>query len=751
MLVKSLPRLLARGLWGLVLCALLTACTQEEVVTLSDFELYVPGRDEAIDIQLPVHLDRELPRHETEYRLETRAKLPESMRGRVLTFAIPHLYARARLIVDGREMVELDPAPEHAHRSLGCLRFRIPATLTAQSSLDVVLRVRHTWIQSGWLDTPARLSASVDGDTFTVLMQQFNHDVAWLGLATIFVAGLLGLLIFLLDRRQVAFIWFAIEAFLGNAMPMFQSGVSLQWFGVYDTTALAVGVTSGLWASVRFTHFQFNLGPPHRLLDILLVCTLLLVASGPGPFVLTDRAAYPVIGFISINVIYQIVATARLWSHPEHKVQARMLALSWGVLGVLAAADQLAWIGFGELFGGVRAGPMGVATIALLQITVLSYDYVRTLKRAEKLNLDLADRVRLLESKDLENSALNEVLRRQIAARSEQLAHAIVRLGNTRSQAAGELELGSVLESRYRIVRVLGRGGMGTVYEVSRIIDHKTFALKVLSGRGGSVEMARFAREAQLVAQLQHPNVVSIVDVDVATNGLLFIVLEFVRGKTLRDHMHRGRGERQFALDVLSQIADGLRSIHQNRIVHRDLKPDNILILENPEDGKLQVKITDFGVSAVAGAAADAALSLPAPPADPVVSDLTVPLNPAPNTDLGQPNTTTRDARASLTEAGMLIGTPRYMAPEAVEGVTPEMDVFAFGVMAFELLSGQGPFAEPQIMLRLGGRPLLSVPSLHEVAAELPGELVELVERCLSSDPKQRPSADELSIGLKSI
>jgi len=742
----------AFGWAGILLILLCCACTADEVVVLSRFDLHVPGRPSQ-PIVIPVHLDRALPAHETEYQLEARVSLPAGMRGRELTFAVPHLYANTQLNVNGQDMVELDPEPTRVHRSRGTPRFRIPAAQTGQSALNVLFRVQHTWTQSGWLDTPFRISESVAGDSLTTFTERFNRQGAWLSLATIFVAGLLGLLIFLLDRRQVAFAWFALEAFFGSTMPLFQTGIAIHLCGVYDTALMAIGVTMALWASVRFTHLQFGLGAPHRLLEILFVLTIALVLSAPGPFAATQRAALPVIAFISVNVIYQIVITARLWSHEVHGFQARVLALSWGVLGILAGADQLAWVGFGELFGGVRPAPLGIATIALLQMAVLSHDYVRTLRHAERLNLELADRVRALEGKDLENSALNEALRRQISARSKQLAHAIVRLGATRAEVSGDLPLGSILENRYRIVSVLGRGGMGTVYEVTRIVDHKTFALKVLTGRGGSMEMARFAREAQLVAQLQHPNVVSIVDVDVAADGLLFIVLEFVRGKTLREHMPRGKNEFGFALEVLAQLAEGLSSIHDSRIVHRDLKPDNILVVEDTQARGVRVKITDFGVSTVADAGSDSRAKLADSllPVAQRITDFTAPvkLESVPLVT-GQQDTTVDEGPPDLTKVGMLIGTPRYMAPEALEVVSCAMDIFAFGVLAFELLSGHGPFLEPQVILRHQGRPLWPVPSLCEYAPAVPREIAALVERCLSEFPEQRPDARELSAALRS-
>ncbi len=739
------------GCWALV-CVLLSACASERVISVSEFELSVPDTGIEMPIVIPRHLDELLPAHDSEYTLRAQVTLPEDLRGRTLTLAIPHLFARATLFVDGLEMVELDPEPASMHRSLGTPRFRIPATLSEREQVDLALRVRHTWTQSAWLDTPMRISATLAGDSFSRFVNAFNRNSGWFGFATVLVTCITSLLAFLLDRRQRAFGWFALEAGFGFTMPLFQTGTGAAVFGVYDTLMMGAGVSLALWASVRFTHAQFELGRPHRVFDVLLAFTLLLLVSNLSPFAMTQRAGKVVIGFISLNVVYQIYAMVRLRARGVRKEHALVLAVSWGVLGVTAAADQLAWVGLGELFGGLRAGALGVSAIGLLQASVLSHDYITTLRRADALNVELAERIRLLESKDLENSALNEVLRRQIAARSEQLAHAIARLGTARPIVPGELSVGAVLEDRYRIEGVLGRGGMGTVYEVQRIADKKTFALKVLSGQGGSIEMARFAREAQLVAQLQHPNVVSIVDVDVATNGLLFIVLELVRGKSLREHLERGRNDRAFALEVLRQIAEGLVAIHSQGILHRDLKPENILVVGAEQGSSIEVKIADFGVSVVAGSARKGASAVTEAAPDP--DDLTVPLRvdleqPSPrenlDTKVSRPSAaTTPQTSDALTQAGVVVGTPRYMAPEAGDDASPAVDIFSFGVLAFELLTGRAPYSEPLIMARIAKRLLPEPLDLGLLAPDVAPEIVKLLERCLMPDPAARPSADEL-------
>ena len=157
-----------------------------------------------------------------------------------------------------------------------------------------------------------------------------------------------------------------------------------------------------------------------------------------------------------------------------------------------------------------------------------------------------------------------------------------------------------MVENRYRVIKELGSGGMGTVYEIERITDGKHFALKALAGGGDAQARARFAREAQIVANVNHPNVVSIVDVDVAKSGFIFLVMELVEaGTTLSDVRRRNR-DVPWTLGVLAQVAEGIDAIHGAGIIHRDLKPGNILLSRGADGRKPLVKITDFGISSLA-------------------------------------------------------------------------------------------------------------------------------------------------------
>jgi hypothetical protein len=317
-----------------------------------------------------------------------------------------------------------------------------------------------------------------------------------------------------------------------------------------------------------------------------------------------------------------------------------------------------------------------------------------------------------------EVEVLNAELRRQIADRAEQLATALARLQTP--SPSRTLHAGMVLEGRYRVVRAIGRGGMGAVYEVERIADERRLALKVLTGATDQVSLARFAREAQVAAALNHANVVSVLDVDVSRSGLLFVVMELVAGGSLAAE-HGRYGNDAWALPILRQVAAALTAMHARGIVHRDLKPSNILL-----DGDT-VKVADFGLVGIldqgphADTPAQAAL------------DVT---NPA------------------LTRTGAIMGTPLYMAPELARGAraaAPSSDVFSFGVLAYELLANTLPFAAPPVLEQLDGRATPSAKQLAHARPDLAREVCALVDGCLAEQPETRPTADALVAALEVV
>ena len=231
-------------------------------------------------------------------------------------------------------------------------------------------------------------------------------------------------------------------------------------------------------------------------------------------------------------------------------------------------------------------------------------------------------------------------------------------------------------------------------------LDEKTTELR----RTAAARQDALLREARAMAQLSHPNVLPVYEVGLA-DGALFLVMPLIAGGSLEQARARF-GDAAWATPVLAQIARGLAALHERGVVHRDLKPGNVLLANGV------ARIADFGLAHM--------------------------------TDGEQTLPSLDDAYAAtaapLTRAGDVFGTPRYMAPELARGAhapAPSSDVFAFGVIAVELLANRAPFAEPPVLARLDGR--------TPAAATLDGVTHrELLARCLGLDPEQRPTADEL-------
>jgi tRNA A-37 threonylcarbamoyl transferase component Bud32 len=274
--------------------------------------------------------------------------------------------------------------------------------------------------------------------------------------------------------------------------------------------------------------------------------------------------------------------------------------------------------------------------------------------------------------------------------------------------------LGRELDGRYRIVRVLGEGGMGAVFVAEHLTLHKQFALKVIRAElaGNGEVAARFAREAMATAQFEHPHVASAIDYGTLPEGGAYFVMQLVRGRSLRSLFGGGGANARVpwrrACELAAQVADALSAAKAAGIIHRDLKPDNILV-EQREDGSDLVKVLDFGIAHIA------------------------------------PRDASDDASANrqLTRVGMVMGTPGYMAPEQAVGdkVDHRADLYALGVVLWECIAGRELWDGPDlttVIARQMGEP---VPELRDVTGDvsLPTELDELLQRLTSRLPEGRP------------
>jgi tetratricopeptide (TPR) repeat protein len=265
-------------------------------------------------------------------------------------------------------------------------------------------------------------------------------------------------------------------------------------------------------------------------------------------------------------------------------------------------------------------------------------------------------------------------------------------------------EVVSKIEQRYDIIRELGRGGMGVVFQARDKLLDRDVALKQLSPSVFNEEEAhsRFLREARAASRLNHSNIVSVYDV-IEDRNALFIAMEYIDGINLHQYMEKHPSlPFKLVLAVAGQVADALKSAHDKGVIHRDIKPDNIMITN-----KGKVKITDFGIAHM--------------------------------------------TESKLTTTGIVIGTMKYMSPEQIKGekVTAASDLYSFGVVLYEMVTGSPPFEKGDMTYHhVHTSPIPP----RQVNHEIPESFEKIILKCLAKDPAKRyANAHDLLLDLKTV
>jgi len=266
--------------------------------------------------------------------------------------------------------------------------------------------------------------------------------------------------------------------------------------------------------------------------------------------------------------------------------------------------------------------------------------------------------------------------------------------------------VGETISERYEIEQLVGHGGMSSVYKAKDSLLERHVALKILHEQYSSDEdfVERFKREARSVAQLQHPNIVTVIDRG-EEDGRQYIVFEFIDGENLKEHVVRaGRLEVQEALEIAVEVARGLAFAHEQGLVHRDVKPQNILL-----NGDGRAKVTDFGIA--------------------------------------------RSVEVDgMTQTGTVLGTSNYIAPEQASGqpVDAHSDVYALGVVLYELLAGEVPFPGESFIAVAMKHMHEPAPNLLDVRGDVPPRVAAAIDRALEKDPEQRfPTMDAFAAELE--
>jgi serine/threonine-protein kinase len=273
--------------------------------------------------------------------------------------------------------------------------------------------------------------------------------------------------------------------------------------------------------------------------------------------------------------------------------------------------------------------------------------------------------------------------------------------------------VGRTLSDRYKLLRLLGEGAMGAVYLAEHILMHKRVAVKVLHAEMSRLPevVGRFEREAVAAGHIEHPNVAAATDFGKLEDGSFFLVLEYVEGVSLRHRINRGALSFERSLNIVRQIASALGRAHQLGIVHRDLKPENVMLVDRDGDPDF-VKVLDFGIARV---------------------------------PMGEIGREPKSGTAAITRAGMVYGTPEYMAPEQALGqeVDARADLYALGVMLYEMITGWRPFDADSKVQLLGMHVTAAIPKVQEKAPDtvVPAAVDALIGALMAKDMRDRPAS----------
>ncbi|WP_437725704.1 serine/threonine-protein kinase [Sorangium sp. So ce861] len=270
----------------------------------------------------------------------------------------------------------------------------------------------------------------------------------------------------------------------------------------------------------------------------------------------------------------------------------------------------------------------------------------------------------------------------------------------------GSFPAGKVIAGRFRIERLIGRGGMGEVYAARNLGTGRDVALKVVRGVADAAQTRRFLREAKAATAIQHPNVIEVLDVFEGDDHAPVMVMELLRGEPL-SALRRRRGALHLheAARLLSPVAAALRAAHGKGIVHRDLKPDNIFLSE-PQAGGCVPKVLDFGIAKVL-----------------------------------DPTSISSETHGGNTSTGSILGTPHYMSFEQAmseKDIDHRADIWAMGVILFEALTGRRPLEFETLGEMYTAFLQREVPSIRSAVPDLPADVADVLDRCLQKRREDR-------------
>ncbi|MBI4747017.1 MAG: protein kinase [Acidobacteria bacterium] len=376
----------------------------------------------------------------------------------------------------------------------------------------------------------------------------------------------------------------------------------------------------------------------------------------------------------------------------------------------------------------------GFASFLFMMAFSLSNRFSRVYSELDALNQDLERKVierteQITRQRDEIASQKEELEQRktEVEAKNQELDEKVAELTAAQKQAnrifsaLAQALPGTILDGKYQLAEKIGTGGFGAVFRATQLNLNRSVAVKVFrpaAGNDSEDAIERFRREGVSASRVNHPNAISIVDSGVSSDGIAYLVMELLNGHTLTDELRSApRLSVSRSLKILIPVCDALSYAHSVGIIHRDIKPDNIFINQSPE-GEV-VKVLDFGIAKLIGAESGGI------------------------------------AGEQLTGTGLIVGTPAYMPPERLSGKPYDgrADVYSIGIIMFQMIAGQLPFAEAQNSLweLILAHTTRAIPSLRAYTENIPEELETLVYSALAKAPEARPSARELAHQLSII
>ncbi|MFO0676244.1 MAG: serine/threonine-protein kinase [Polyangiaceae bacterium] len=683
------------------LAATTSACAGEPDVPLAEWQR---TRGDAIDtVVLPARVPVDRSPGPAPVLLRRSVELgPSERRGRfVLRWS--NLQTPMRLRVDGREVRdEHDDGP--AYRARGSHVFVLPDDVSEGKHL-LEVTVEPRWERATWFDAVPTISGRPESSVRSSLADLVENGSATLAVVVLVLLAALHGAFAALRRTRPEGLWFATLALVWTSFPIFVSGV-LAFAGPAEGLVFAVLQPVSAFLGLGFSTSKFE-GKAPSLIHVLP--SVALAVSAPfvdlfalGPFTMATSAAVAWAAAAHARVLVR--ATKRSETRPD----AVLLLAGWVGSTTLTALFDVGWFGPRTALSPLpfHVGSSSLVALAVVHVVALGREHVAVVRRGEVL----ARRVDVLER-----------------ARTEELAGAVARL--VTSPELPELRPGDLVDERFRVVGRLGQGGMGTVYEAVRQDDGVAVALKVLRGESDGLALRRLAREAAVGVAFDHPNLVRVLFSDVSKDGRLYVAMELVRGRAFAPSDWR-RAHVDAVVDLLAGVASGLAALHAANVVHRDVKPSNVLVVGDPSTGASRVLLTDYGLARrTAVTSAEPSLG---------------------TTETASTFVEAATGACEVLEETSVAGTPRYMAPELARSEpTASSDVFAWGVLAFECLSGVRPFDEDPIRRAFRGDAFVAAKQLLASTPDVPVPIAEIVGRSLQGDATRRPAAVELVAALR--